>query len=53
MESSNRKIYSYQKSGITKFIRIIAEGFVAIGEGMERQHDEDLMIKKNPHKESH
>ena len=50
MESSNRKIYSYKNAGMIKFIKIVAEELGAIGEGMERQHDEDLMVKKKPKK---
>ncbi|MFT5452466.1 MAG: hypothetical protein ACI9N9_001958 [Enterobacterales bacterium] len=53
MDSLNRSINSYQQTGIFKIIRMIVEGIEAIGEGMERQHDEDLIIKKKPPKKTH
>jgi hypothetical protein len=53
MDSLNRRINSYQQTGIFKIIKIIVEGVEAIGEGMERQHDEDIIIKKKPQKRAH
>ncbi len=46
MESLNRKVYVYQNSGKIRFIKFISEGIKAIGEGIEKQHDEDLTVKK-------
>ncbi|GEM_PF-6791506 len=46
MSSLNPRINSYQQTGVFKVMKMIAEGIVAIGEGMEMQHDENLLIKK-------
>ena len=52
MDSLNRSINSYQQTGVFKIIRMIVEGVGAIGEGMERQHDEYLIIKEKPPKKT-
>ncbi len=50
MESLDRKTYSYQNTSMFKFIKAITEGIGAMGEGLEKQNDEDLMIKKKSQK---
>ncbi len=51
MDSLNRRVNSYQHTIIFNIIRIITEGIEAVGRGMERQHDEDIMVmKKSPKK---
>ena len=53
MNSLNRKRNAYQQTGIFKVVRMIVEGIEAVGEGMERQHDEDIIIKKKPPTKTH
>lgn len=53
MDSLNRRVISYQQTGIFKIIKVIADGIEAVGKGMERQHDEDIVIKKKPPKRPH
>jgi len=50
MNSLNRSMNAYQQTGIFKIIRTVVEGIEAIGQGMEREHDEDLLIKKKSRK---
>ena len=45
--TQNVKHISYQRTTMHKFILALTEGLNAIGEGMEKQHDEDLMEKNN------
>ena len=44
----NSKNHSYKQTTMYKFMQSLSDGLSAIGEGMEKQHDEDLMIKKKP-----
>ena len=53
MDSLNRRVNSYQQTTISKIIRTIVEGIATIGEGMEKQHDEDLLEKKKMPKKAH
>ena len=53
MDSLNHKINFSGQTGIIKFFRMIIEGIVAMGEGMERQHDEDIIIKNKASKNTH
>lgn len=50
MESFNRKANSYHKTSMYKFLKTISEGMGAMGEGLTKQHDEDLMSKKKSQK---
>lgn len=50
MNSVNKRNNSYQQSAMFKFIQMLADGIDAIGEGMSKELDEDLLEKKKPSK---
>lgn len=52
MDSANKRSNTYQQTAMFKFMRSIAEGIDAIGEGMSKQHDENLTAKKKTTKEA-
>ncbi len=52
MDSANKRSNTYQQTAMFKFMRTIAEGIDAIGEGMSKQHDENLTVKKKSPKET-
>ncbi len=52
MDSVNKRNNTYQQTAMYKFMRTIADGIDAIGEGMSMQHDEKLTVKKKPSKEA-
>ena len=52
MDSANKRSNTYQQTAMFKFMRSIAESIDAIGEGMSKQHDENLTVKKKPSKET-
>ncbi len=52
MDSINKRNNTYQQTAMFKFMRSIAEGIDAIGEGMSKQHDEKLIAEKKTSKET-
>ncbi|MDW3095501.1 MAG: hypothetical protein R8G33_07510 [Gammaproteobacteria bacterium] len=50
MDSVNKRNNTYQQSAMFKFMQMLAESIDAIGEGMSKQHDEDLLVKKKSSK---
>ena len=52
MDSANKRSNTYQQTAMFKFMRSIAESIDAIGEGMSKQHDENLTVEKKPSKET-
>ena len=52
MDSVNKRSNTYQQTAMYKFMRTIADGIDAIGEGMSKQHDEKLTVKKKSSKEA-
>ena len=44
--AQNVKNISYHSTTMHKFMLALTKGISAIGEGMEKQHDEDLITKR-------
>ena len=52
MDTVNKRNNTYQQTAMYKFMRSIADGIDAIGEGMSKQHDENLSAKKKTSKDT-
>ena len=53
MDSVTKRNNTYQQTAMFKFMRMLANSINAIGEGISKEHDEDLLAKKKTSNETH
>ncbi len=53
MDSVNKRNNAYQQTALFKFMRMLADSINAIGEGISKEHDEDLLTKKKSSNETY